>query len=183
MAPDLEAPINFTFRLRAILGVSIRAEVVRVMLTSRPSPATAQMLARAVGYSKRNVHDALSGLASAQVLTSFTVDGEQRYAINYEIWGALLQRTPAALPVHRDWPQLLGTLRLILRWSAEQEQLRLSEYMRQSGTRQLLTHISRDLEFAGVEIRHRVKAKQAPAELNRVIDSILHRLTAEHPDR
>lgn len=183
IAPDLETPINFTFRLRAILGVSIRTEVVRVMLTSRPSPATAQMLARAVGYSKRNVHDALSGLASAQVLTSFTIDGEQRYAINYEIWAALLQRDPTSLPVHRDWPQLLGTLRLIVRWRAEQEQLRASEYMKQSGTRQLLARISSDLAFAGIEVRQRVKAEQAPAEFDRVLDSILHRLNAQHANR
>jgi hypothetical protein len=177
-APDLETPINFAFRLRAILGVSIRAEVVRVMLTSRPSPATAQMLSRAVGYSKRNVHDALSRLSAAQVLTSFMIDGEQRYAIHHDIWAALLQRDPTALPVHRDWPQLLGTLRLIVRWRAEQEQLRASEYMKQSSTRQLLTHISRDLAFAGLEVHQRVKAEQAAAEIGRAVDLIFRRLEA-----
>ena len=179
VTPDLETPINFAFRLRAILGVSIRAEVVRVMLTSRPSPATAQMLARAVGYSKRNVHDALGGLASAQVLTSFMVDGEQRYAIHHDIWAALLQRDPTSLPVHRHWPQLLGTLRLIVRWRAEQGQLRASEYMRQSSTRQLLARISRDLAFAGIEVHQRVKAEQAPAEIGRALDSILRRLSPQ----
>jgi hypothetical protein len=179
VAPDLETPINFAFRMRAILGVSIRAEVVRVMLTSRPSPATAQMLARSVGYSKRNVHDALSGLASAQVLTSFTIDGEQRYAINYDIWAGLLQRDPISLPVHRDWPQLLGTLRLILRWRAEQGQLRASEYMRQSGARQLLARISRDMAFARIEVHQKIKAEQAPAEIDLVLDSILQRLNPD----
>jgi hypothetical protein len=183
LPPDLETPINFAFRLRAILGVSIRAEVVRVMLTSQPSPATAQMLARAVGYSKRNVHDALSGLASAQVLVSFTIDGEQRYAINSEIWADLLQRDPNALPIHRDWPQLLGTLRLILRWLAEQEQIRASEYMRRSGTRQLLERIRRDLTVAGIELRQKVTADQAPAEIERVLDSILQRLDPQHARR
>lgn len=177
-APDLETPINFAFRLRAILGVSIRAEVVRVMLTSRPSPATAQMLSRAVGYSKRNVHDALSGLSSARVLTSFMIDGEQRYAIHHDIWAALLQRDPTALPVHRDWPQLFGTLRLIVRWRTEQEQLRASEYMKQSSTRQLLAHVSHDLAFAGIEVHQRVKAEQAPAEIGRTVDLILRRLDA-----
>lgn len=183
IAPDLETPINFAFRLRAILGVSIRAELVRVMLTGRPSPTTAQMLARAVGYSKRNVHDALSGLASAQVLTSFTIDGEQRYVIDSQIWAALLQRDASALPVHRDWPQLLGTLRLIVRSRAEQEQLRASEYMRQSATRQLVARISHDLAFAGIEVRQSVKAEQAPAEIDRVLDSILRRLDTEQRDR
>jgi hypothetical protein len=182
VAPDLGAPINLAFRLRAILGVGIRAEVVRVLLTSRPSPATAQMLARAVGYSKRNVHDALSGLSSAQVLTSFTIDGEQRYAINREIWAALLQRDPNSLPVHRDWPQLLGTLRLIVRWLGGQEQLRASDYMRQSSTRQLLARISRDLAFGGIEVHEGVMAEQAPVEISRVLDVILREINARAPN-
>jgi hypothetical protein len=182
IAPDLEAPINFAFRLRAILGVSIRAEVVRVMLTRHASPATAQMLARSVGYSKRNVHDALSGLASAQVLMSFTIDGEQRYSINHKIWADLLQRDAGTLPVHRDWPQLFSTLRLIVRWLAEQEQSRASEYMRQSGARQLLARIGRDLAFVGVEVHQRVKAEQAPAEIELALDSMLRRLDTEQRD-
>jgi hypothetical protein len=180
VAPDLATPINFAFRLRAILGVGIRAELVRVMLTSRPSPATAQMLARAVGYSKRNVHDALSALATAQVLSAFTIDGEQRYAIKYEIWAALLQRAPTALPTNRDWPQLLGSLRLILRWQTDREQIGVSDYMGESGTRQLLTRISRDLAFAGIEISQRLTAAQAPTEIVRVVDSILERLNSHN---
>lgn len=183
VAPDLATPINFAFRLRAILGVGIRAEVVRVMLTSRPAPASAQMLARAVGYSKRNVHDALSGLTSARVLNSFTVDAEQRYAINYDIWAALLQRAPSALPIHRDWPQLLGALRLILRWRTEQEQVRASEYMRLSGARQLLTRIGRDLGCAGIAVHKKVTAEQAPAEIDRILVAILQRLNPEHAVR
>jgi hypothetical protein len=178
VAPDLGTPINFAFRLRAILGVGIRAEVVRVMLTSGPSPVTAQMLARAVGYSKRNVHDALSGLSAAQVLTSFTIHGEQRYAINREIWADLLQRDPNSLPVHRDWPQLLGTLRLIVRWLRGQEQVQASDYMRQSSTRQLLARISRDLAFGGIEVRQGVLAEQAPVEISRVLDAVLCEIQA-----
>src|ERR1700754_3243830 len=33
-APDLRAPINFAFRLRQVLGLGARAEVVRLLLTS-----------------------------------------------------------------------------------------------------------------------------------------------------
>jgi hypothetical protein len=183
VAPDLMTAINLAFRLRAILGVGIRSEVVRIMLTSRPAVATAQMLARASGYSKRNVHDALGGLAAAHVVAVFSTNGEQRYAINTEIWAALLQRDPAGLPVHRDWPQLLGTLRLIQRWSVEQDQLEASEYMRGSDSRQFLAQISSDLAFAGIEANPRVTAEQALRELARVLDAILARLNPEASDR
>ncbi len=172
-------PINLAFRLRAILGVGIRSEIVRIMLTSRPAPATAQMLARASGYSKRNVHDALGGLAAAHVLAVFNVNGEQRYAINTEIWAALLQRDPALLPVHRDWPQLLGALRLIQRWTIEEDHLEASQYMRGSEARELLGRIGGDLAFASIEVNPKVTAGQAPAELERVLDSLLARLNRE----
>jgi hypothetical protein len=182
VSPDLMTTIDLAFRLRAILGVGIRSEVVRIMLTGRPALATAQMLAHASGYSKRNVHDALSGLAEAQVLASFNMDAEQRYRINTEIWAALLQRDVTSLPIQRDWPQLLGSLRLIQRWSNAQKNLDSSDYMRRSETRQLLLRISPDLGFAGIEINPKVTAEQAPRELERVLDSVLARLTPQTHD-
>jgi hypothetical protein len=136
-------------------------------------------LARASGYSKRNVHEALTGLAAVHVLAAFSIDGEQRYAMLAEIWAALLQRDPAELPVYRAWPQLLGTLRLIQRWTLDQDNLETSDYMRRSDTRQLLGRINGDLAFAGIEVNPNVTAEQAPMELERVLDSILARLNPE----
>src|SRR5271154_3333409 len=176
VTPDLMTPINLAFRLRAILGVGIRSEVVRIMLTSRSALATAQMLARASGYSKRNVHDALGGLVAAHVMAGFQTGGEHRYAINADVWAALLQRDSTGLPIHRDWPQLLGTLRVILRWRHEQERADGSDYMRGSDTRQLLSRIRGDLAFAGIDVNRKATAEQAPAELERVQDAILARL-------
>jgi hypothetical protein len=99
-----------------------------------------------------------------------------------EIWAALLQRDPAGLPVYRAWPQLLGTLRLIQRWSLDQDNLETSDYMRRSDTRQLLGRINGDLAFAGIEVNPKVTAEQAPMELERVLDSILGRLNPEAAD-
>ena len=152
------------------------------MLTSRSALATAQMLARASGYSKRNVHDTLGGLVAAQVMAAFQTGGEHRYAINADVWAALLKREPTALPIHRDWPQLLGTLRVILRWRQEQERADGSDYMRGSDTRQLLSRIRGDLAFAGIDVNRKATAEQAPAELERVQDAILARLDPRTSD-
>ncbi len=43
--PDTKAPINLAFRLRQILGVGIRAEVVRVLLSTEAPWVNAQALA------------------------------------------------------------------------------------------------------------------------------------------
>lgn len=177
--PDLMAPINLSLRLRAILGVGIRAEVVRVMLGSGAPWMTAQALAQTSGYAKRNVHDALAGLAAAEALAAFTVSGEQRYTINKDIWGALLQRSPVTLPAHRDWPQLFSALRSVLRWSEEQAPTDASEYLLASGARQLLDQLRPELSFAGVPSHRRVTVDDAAEELKRVTNSLLAALDLE----
>lgn len=172
-APDLLAPINLGLRLRAILGVGIRAEVTRVMLGMRAPWMTAQVLAHTSGYAKRNVHEALTGLTNAQVIGSFMVGGEQRYAIDKEIWATLLQRSPADLPGHRDWPQLFSALRSILRWSGEEARTSDSDYLLASSARQLLDRLRPELSFAGIPSQRSVTVDDVGAELERVTNSLL----------
>jgi hypothetical protein len=152
--PDPMAPINLAFRLRQILGVGIRAEVVRMLLSIDVPWTTAQALARSSGYSKRNVHDALASLSTAGVLSTIAVGGEQRYTADRTAWAALLGCPPDALPTHRDWPQLLAPLRLIMRWLLRAEQEALSDYLQASQARDLLEVISPDLGFAGIPVSH-----------------------------
>jgi hypothetical protein len=177
-APDFGSPINFDFRLRAMLGVGIRAEVVRIMLCVHAPRMTAGALARTSVYAKRNVHDALAGLADAGAISVFTISGVQRYTIDKSAWAVLLGLAPEKLPSHREWPQLLAVLRTILRWSRQPDLNEASEYLRASATRQLLEHIRPELAFAGVETNLRATAAQAPAALEQVVQDIL---TDLHP--
>ena len=172
-APDLRSPINLDFRLRAMLGVGIRAEVIRIMLCVDAPWMTASALARTSVYAKRNVHDALAGLADAGAISVFTTSGEQRYTIDKSAWAALLDLTPTKLPSHREWPQLLTVLRTILRWSRQPDLIESSEYLRASATRQLLEHIRPELAFAGVKTNLRATAAEAPAALEQVVQDIL----------
>jgi hypothetical protein len=148
--PDPKAPINLAFRLRQILGVGVRAEVMRILLTTEVPWMNAQTLARSTGYAKRNVHDALAGLSAAGVVSAFTVSAEQRYTADRPGWAALLGSEPDELPVHRDWPQLLALLRRVLRWSEQPDLATTSDYLRVSRARDLLESISGDLAFAGI---------------------------------
>jgi hypothetical protein len=148
--PDPKAPINMAFRLREILGVGVRAEVVRILLTTEAPSVNAQTLARSTGYAKRNVHDALTGLSAAGVVSAFTVGGEQRYTADLPGWAALLGNGPGELPAHRDWPQLLAVLRRMLRWSEQPDLATVSNYLRASRARDLLETVRSDLAFAGI---------------------------------
>jgi hypothetical protein len=174
-APDLTAPVNLGLRLRAILGVGIRAEVIRVLLGTQAPWMTAQALAQTSGYAKRNVHEALAGLSDAHVLIVFTVGGEQRYTIDKEIWAALLGRSPDTLPNHRDWPQLFSALRAIVRWSKATMGTDESDYLLASSARQLLDALRPTLSFVGITQRS-ATAEQATAELERVTDALLSAL-------
>lgn len=177
--PDLTAPINLGLRLRAILGVGIRAEVIRVMLGSGAPWMTTQALGQTSGYAKRNVHDALAGLADARALDVFTVSGEQRYAINKAIWGALLQLSRNELPAHRDWPQLFSALRSIVRWSQQQAIAGPSDYMLASSARQVLDDLTPELSFVGIPSGRRVTVDHATEEVERVTGSLLATLDVE----
>lgn len=180
-APDVRRPINFDFRLREVLGVGIRAEVVRIMLCMTYAPQmTAGALARASAYAKRNVHEALAGLADAGVISVFTISGEQRYTIDKRTWAALFDLAPEQLPSHREWRQLLAVLRTILRWSRQPDLIETSEYLRASATRQLLERIRPELAFAAVTTNLRATAADAPPALERVVQDILADL---HPAR
>jgi uncharacterized protein YegP (UPF0339 family) len=148
--PDLDRPINLAFRLRQLLGVSSRAEVVRCLLTLDAPWATVAVVARSAGYAKRNVQEALTALQTAHVLSATTVGTEQRYSIDRTRWADFLGLESS--PAQRDWPQLLGALRRILRWLDQEDLDDMSTYMRASRARDLLEEIRPDLAYAGIPV-------------------------------
>ena len=133
--PDLRAGINLAFRLRELLGVGARAEVVRFLLTVAAPAVSAQAVARSAGFAKRNVHDALVALHAAGVVSLWTVGNEQRYQIDRSAWTQLLAIDGAGLPQERAWPQLLAGLRKVRRSLHGPGLDELSDYLREPGAR------------------------------------------------
>jgi hypothetical protein len=146
-APDVQLPINFAFRLRLLLGVSVRAEVARVLLTTDAPWMNAQALAASVAYSKRNVQEAAASLAIAGFVKSWPLRNENRSEAS-DRWAEFLGPDP--LPSSKDWPQLFRALLRILRWLADPPNQELSDYMLMSSARTLLEEVRPDLGFAGV---------------------------------
>jgi len=150
--PNLQAPINFAFRLRQLLGIGARAEAARFLLTAYAPSVTAQVITESAGYAKRNVHEALMALHWASVIDAVTVGNEQRYRIDRERWGTLLGLPADGLPTERSWPQLLHALRVLSRWLDDEQHERLSPYMLASEARTLAEEITPELRYAGVQI-------------------------------
>lgn len=150
--PDLAAPINLAFRLRELLGVGVRAEVVRFLLTVQAPHVNAQTVARSAGFAKRNVHDALASLHAAGAVRQWNIGNQQRYEIDREAWARLLGIEAHTLPVERAWPQLLSGLRSIRRFLHRNDLDDLSDYLRASQARDLLEAVRRDFEYAGIHV-------------------------------
>jgi hypothetical protein len=148
--PDLDEPINFAFRLRLLLGIGVRAEAVRVLLTTQAPRVDVQTLAVSTGYTKRNVQEGVAALSAAGVLTSWEVGNVQRFEASRESWARFLALD--RLPQHVDWPQIFAAYRRLLRWLADPANQELSEYMLASEARNLIEEITPDLLFAGVAI-------------------------------
>jgi DNA-binding transcriptional ArsR family regulator len=148
--PDPALPAAFAFRSRHLLGVSARAEAVRILLGVEAPRVTTQAVAASAGYSKRNVHEALAALQAAGVVDVVRLGNEQRFGVPRERWAELLALPTDELPQHRDWPVVFYALRMILRWLADHENEKLSGYMRASEARQLVDQIAADLRFAGI---------------------------------
>jgi len=170
--PNLRAPINLAFRLRELLGVSARAEVVRALLTTDAPSTTRSVLVQAAGYAKPNVYDATASLLESGVLSVISGPGEARCMIERERWAELLRESPDWAPQQRDWPQLLGTLRRISRW-LRHDRAELSPYMQESLTRDLLEEIAPALAYAGIAV---AGVADPQAALEQTIEEILRHL-------
>jgi len=148
--PDPAAPINLALRLRSLLGVGVRAEVVRVLLGVEAPWMSVQALAASTAYAKRNVQEAAASLRVAGVASSSTIGNEQRFELPRQRWLDLLEMERA--PSHVDWPQLFHALRVLLRWLREHDREGLSDYMLASEARRVLEAVAEDLRFAGVPV-------------------------------
>jgi uncharacterized protein YegP (UPF0339 family) len=171
--PDLRAPINFAFRLRHLLGVGTRAEAVRYLLTADIDSATVADVAASSGYAKRNIQEALSSLQAAGVASAVTVGAEQRFAVDRSRWGFLLDLDTRELPIYRNWPDLLGALRRILRWLMRPDLDQLSDYLRASQAADLLDEVRPRLNRAGVLLPARRGGERAWSDLEDTVDTAL----------
>lgn len=150
--PVRSAPINFSFRLRDLFGVSARAEVARVLLL-HGGESRIREIVRAAGYSRQNVYEALNALVSASaVYMRQTGPRDRSYALDQNRWAAFLGVEVDDLPDFVEWPRLLEVLWKLLTWVESLETKEPSDYMRASEARQFVADHEIDLQSLGVSL-------------------------------
>ena len=111
--PDFSSPSLVQLRLRALLGVSARAEVLRVLVTHPARTWTIADMAKHVAYTRRHVATALDRLQIAGVVYATGSDGKHEYVVRAsEELAALSGPRPRVVP---RWGAVVGALVTILK--------------------------------------------------------------------
>jgi hypothetical protein len=150
---DTERPVALAFRLRALLGVGARAEVVRYLYSIAPKEAPVAEIAAAAAFGKRNANNTLRDLATAKTVRRTTVGNEHRYGLFADRWDHLLGAgAPEYRPNHVAWIPLLSSVARFAEWSATHRAAEKSAYMLASDARQLIDELRPSLEAAGIAL-------------------------------
>jgi hypothetical protein len=132
--PTLERPSLGWLRMRAVFGLGVRAEILRVFLLPEVGRASVGRLMALTGYGKRTVAEECEELADAGVLATRSVRNRLTYSlVREEPLLALL----GTIGAHRlDWVSLLAVVR---------ELVDLQEAVQQSPERLVAVKVSNAL--------------------------------------
>lgn len=109
---DLTRPALLSLRIRAVVGVGARAELLRAFLCRPQLAMTAADLSVETSYTKRNVLNELEPLRFAGLVKSFRAVNADRFSLaKLEQLAALVGPLPARAT---RWPQTFRALHLIL---------------------------------------------------------------------
>lgn len=98
--PPLDRPSLAWLRLRAILGLGARTEILRFFLVHQGASASVARLARWTGYTKRNVAEECEALEAAGELRSRTIGNRYSYSLAK---GALVEGFGGMPPICPNW--------------------------------------------------------------------------------
>jgi hypothetical protein len=162
-APDLRRPSLLQLRLRAMVGVSARAEVLRVLLSDHDRPKPAGPLAEAAAYSKGSVAQALELLTLAGIVQMQPSGNRLVYRLARP---AELRQTLQALPAgFPDWPPIF---RITESLAAYARSAPPSSSVRITRLRALLETIDADVRRLGiVDVVPRVSGPASIPEVER----------------
>jgi hypothetical protein len=115
--PDLRRPSLIQLRLRALVGVSARAEVLRLLLADPERPRTASSLAGPAGYGRGGLAQALEMLTTAGITSAERAGNRTVYRLNRPAQMVeMLNGLPAAFP---DWWAVFRVTEGVLRYARD----------------------------------------------------------------
>jgi len=176
-SPRLDDPVNLGLRLRRLLGVGARSEIIRFLLTWPGPHSDVADIARSAGFAKRNVAAMLVDLAAAGTVRSYRDGNRDRYSIDRARWAAFLEMDADEVPGFIDWPALYSALRGIHCWLSQDGVDDLSNQTRASEARQLVAELRPMLDRAGVRAVKRGTADEYWPSFIQTVENSLAQLS------
>jgi hypothetical protein len=120
-APNTELPANLMFRLRALLGVNARADILAYLLTH--ADGHPPDMARQTGYFPRTVQMTLAEMAYSGKIYAARKGREKHYRVDGAEWALLrAQADPGtAWPRWVGWPQWFAAMTAVWRLAQDRE--------------------------------------------------------------
>lgn len=113
---DIELPVNFAFKLRTVLGVTARAELVRIFMGSKERPIDLRKLTEGAGVSTRQTRRLLRDFQSAGFISEATEYEVQHFRFDTTRWLTLLGLQTEAVPMFVPWPVYLRACLTLIDW-------------------------------------------------------------------
>ena len=143
----MNAGPGMILKLRSLFGLGPRAEVVAYLLTH--GSAGAAEIARAAGYSRPPVQEALNDLVEGGFVLVSRRNKQKSYSVDVERWKTLIE-TGEPLPRWVAWPRVFQALSGLLAFLMEIENRELSDYMLRSRLLTQSEHLRDELALAGI---------------------------------
>jgi len=161
-SPDLRRPSLVQLRLRALVGVSARAEVLKLMLADPERPQPASTLAEDAAYGKGSVAQALDMLTMAGIVQVQPHGNRLLYRLARP--GELAQTLQWLPSVFPDWWPIFSIVEALTSYARES----VPAASRLAALQKLLEHIDHDLHRLGIaEHVPRVVVPASVAEFER----------------
>ena len=144
-APDLRRPSLVQLRLRALVGVSARAEILKLMLAEPEQPQPASTLAEDAAYGKGSVAQALEMLTMAGIVQVQPHANRLLYKLARA--GELAQTLQWLPSVFPDWWPIFNIVEALTDYAHSAQG---PVATRLSGLQTLLKQIDRDLHRLGI---------------------------------
>ena len=143
--PDLHRPSLIQLRLRALVGVSARAEILKLMLADPERGQAASTLAETAGYGKGSVAQALDMLTMAGIVQVQPTANRLVYRLSRPAeLVAVMQWLPAVFP---DWSPIFRVTEAIVELGRKRSTTPLSRVRDVQTTQQRIDH---DLQRLGI---------------------------------
>ena len=137
----------FLFKLRALLGVNIRCEILLFLLTHEEG-AHPRWIANETYYSQKAVQDTLIDMTCSGLIQMFNVGREKRYILKPKEWFNFLKLS-GDTPSWVSWPAIFSVFEKIWLRLNDEDLSKMDPLLLSSNLRSLMLEVKSKIQLSG----------------------------------